>query len=86
MQVEQTYSKCLLHVDWCTKNKRMNQIPMYGLFLTCTESLLFYQAHAIHTYNDDITGVYYVQEKYTLTRKGGPLFMVVNPHTLWSLA
>jgi hypothetical protein len=33
-------TSCLLlyHVDWCTKNKCMIQIPMRGLLLTCTES------------------------------------------------
>jgi hypothetical protein len=29
------------HVEWCTKNKHMVQIPMRGLLLICTERPLF---------------------------------------------
>jgi hypothetical protein len=50
------------HVDLCTKNKCMIWIPTCGLFLTCTESFLFYQAHTQYTFND-IMNVYYLQEK-----------------------
>jgi hypothetical protein len=74
------------HVGWCTKNKRMIWIPSCGLFLTCTQSLLFYKAL---TTQDIIISkcVLSARKKiYILTWKGGPFFMVANPHPPWSIA
>ncbi len=73
------------HVDWCTKNKCMNWIPTCGLFLTCTESLLFsYQALTIYIITISRARIIY-KKRNALTWKGGPLFMVANPHPPWSL-
>jgi hypothetical protein len=73
------------HVDRCTMNKRMIWILTRGLFLPCTESLLFYPAHTIQ--NIMISEcVLSTRKKYTLTWKGGPLLMVANSHPPRSLA
>jgi hypothetical protein len=74
------------HVDRCTKNKRMFRILICGLFLTCTECLLFIKHKQILIIMIPRVHVMYCIRKKTLTLKGGPLFMVVNPHPSQSLA
>ncbi len=63
----------------------MNRIPTCGLFFNLhREAPFLLSTH--NTYYNDMRGAYYVQEKYTLTWKGGPLHMMANPHPPWSLA
>ncbi len=74
------------HVDQCTMNKRMIQIPKCGLFLTCTESSFLLCTHNIRLR----ASVYLLNRKKEVPLlgmvHGGPLFMVANSHPLRSLA
>jgi hypothetical protein len=46
----------------CTKNNPIIWIPMFGLFLTSIENLLFFK-HTQYIQYYDIMGAYYIQEK-----------------------
>jgi hypothetical protein len=64
------------HEDFCTKNKRMFQIPTLSLFLTCTENPFLFE----HTYIFLNESAFYllVKNRNPLIWEGSPSFMVAN--------